>query len=453
MPEGAATTTDASAIPALTSALAYAAAGMSVMLWVRTRRPSPARWQVIRTLEIARSEPSTGRSADRSAETSSARLTVASATLPAPSSWLNSARCSAVRSSPYTARRIGAGATVGTGATVGAGATTGEAIAVGGETSGATGVGVARCGIDSNSPAATTARIRMPPPVAARASCCMDGRPAAADVDASAPAAATCWTTAAAMSGLEVASTALPTTSGRSRASSTSRSGMTSSGAARRRFSRRRPNDRDRRDLTVPGGQLERLRHLGFAQIEQVAIRQHLAVLVAQLVNGDQQRTAELIGDGAFLGRSSGGLSRALVADAHRQCGAPLRGRTRVAGLVDHDAHEPRPEARVRLEAIQRVVGLDECLLRDVFGLRRIARDQRRESDGAALMARDQLAVGVDVTAAHARNQLCVRGAVVHGPCVYTPPCAMNLSFMAGSRDVAVVSPVGAPRRRLACAT
>ena len=82
--------------------------------------------------------------------------------------------------------------------------------------------------------------------------------------------------------------------------------GMTTSGAARERLPQARHGSREAR-LDRTWRAVQRLRHLGLAHVEEVAVGEHSAVVRAQLFECEQQCGALLVGDDALLRRTSTG--------------------------------------------------------------------------------------------------------------------------------------------------
>src|SRR5262249_48025136 len=143
---------------------------------------------------------------------------------------------------------------------------------------------------------------------------------------------------------------------------------------------------------------------LVFTQLEQIAVGEHLARGLGQLVERAQQLGALravkdcVLGGGGRLPRARDGAQRETLAAP----GAPPP----VARLVRDDAQQPRAQRLVRPEAAERAPGLDERVLRRVFGVRRIAGDDVGHSKCNLLMWADEFLVGVRVAALRAQHKL-----------------------------------------------
>jgi hypothetical protein len=77
---------------------------------------------------------------------------------------------------------------------------------------------------------------------------------------------------------------------------------------------------------------------------------------------------------------------------------ATTRRATSIARFVGHDLQQPRAERGIGPEAIERGVGLDECILGDVLRIGGVARDQVRDAEGNVLIASDKLSERPAVT-------------------------------------------------------
>src|SRR6185436_5598999 len=91
-----------------------------------------------------------------------------------------------------------------------------------------------------------------------------------------------------------------------------------------------------------------------------------------------------------------------------------------VARLVGDDLQEPGPERSARAEASERAPGLDEPVLRSLFGVGGVACDHVRRAKGDALVCSHELLVGVAVAALRAADQVGFVEWSAHHRCFYT---------------------------------
>jgi NADPH-dependent ferric siderophore reductase len=90
-------------------------------------------------------------------------------------------------------------------------------------------------------------------------------------------------------------------------------------------------------------------------------------------------------------GRTSRAGNPLVLSSAQRQIGAATRRPASIAGFIRHDLQQPGSKWRISMEAGERSVGLDKCLLGDVLRLGSVAGDQVRDAEGDGLVARDKL--------------------------------------------------------------
>jgi hypothetical protein len=166
----------------------------------------------------------------------------------------------------------------------------------------------------------------------------------------------------------------------------------------------------------------QHLGRFGLWQVEQVPRDDDLAVVVAEIGQGAQEREPRLLDEDRRLGRW-GRIGRAAVLDGpKREPGSPVRGAAAVACLVRDDPQEPRPKRRPRSEPRECAIRLHERLLGRVLGVVRSARDEMRRSDGDVLVAANELLVRRHLASARALDQLGLfRWTALHGqPYPYT---------------------------------
>ena len=110
---------------------------------------------------------------------------------------------------------------------------------------------------------------------------------------------------------------------------------------------------RDSRDLTVPGGAVEHLGHLGLGELLEVAQGDHRAVVDVEVVERGEHAGAVEDDEHVVLGRRLH-VGRARARRARRSGGPAPPLAAVVARRVGDDAQEPRPERSLGVVALER---------------------------------------------------------------------------------------------------
>src|SRR5687768_327226 len=134
----------------------------------------------------------------------------------------------------------------------------------------------------------------------------------------------------------------------------------------------------------------EHLRGLLLAEVEQVAAREHRAVVLAQALERGEKLGARLGGDCPPLGRRSRVPRGKLMGGAERQALASSLGAAAVARLVRDDREQPGAEGRAAAEARQRPPRLRQPDLGGVLGLGGVTGDEKCSAEGDLLVVADE---------------------------------------------------------------
>jgi len=132
------------------------------------------------------------------------------------------------------------------------------------------------------------------------------------------------------------------------------------------------------------------------------ALHRFLQFLALQRLIGEILRRAHEIHELAAL--IIPGIDRGLK----RISGPPRLAADQVARLVGRDGKQPRAEAPLRIELLDRLVNLEKRLLEDVFGRGPIAEETHEEVEQLALVPADECRERVLVAGAIAAQELLI---------------------------------------------
>src|SRR5206468_4176564 len=150
----------------------------------------------------------------------------------------------------------------------------------------------------------------------------------------------------------------------------------------------------------------ERGRGLLLRQIEEVAARDRLAVMLFETVHGGEQLLASLRAEECRLGGRGRVPRDDVPGRAQRDRLAAAAGATAIARLVRDDAQQPRLERRTGTEAPERAMRLHEAVLRSLLRVGGIAGDKPCGAKGDALVRAHELLVSGRVSPLGAGDEL-----------------------------------------------
>src|SRR6266513_4691870 len=160
----------------------------------------------------------------------------------------------------------------------------------------------------------------------------------------------------------------------------------------------------------------QRVGHLRFRELHEVAIRDDQSILLAKSAECPEHEGTPLAREGRLLGRQGRVTRGAVLGDAEIDRRAPPGRLAAVLGLVRDDPEPPRAEGRACPEAPEREVRLREPVLCGVFRIRGQARDHVGGPGGERLIALHQLAVRLGVSVLCAFHEYSVlRRPALHG--------------------------------------
>src|SRR5712692_4211470 len=168
--------------------------------------------------------------------------------------------------------------------------------------------------------------------------------------------------------------------------------------------------------LHGPARASERVGHLGFRELHEVAIGDDQSILLTKSAECPEHEGTPLAREGRLLGRQGRVTRGAILRDAEIDRRSAAGRLPAVLGLVRDDPEQPWAEGRAGPEAPESEVRLGESILRGVLGFGRKPRDDIGRPRGERLVAPHQLAVCLGVSVLRAFHEYSVlRWPALHG--------------------------------------